>query len=375
MFHSVADHLDSLPWKSIVCSPRHFDSYLSCLKSAGYRSIPLSDCIGHLRDDLPLPKKSIVLTFDEGYLDNWVNAYPLLRKYGFTATVFVATDFTDPRDTVRKTLEDNWAGKVGSEELDWYGYLSMSELREMTRSGVFEVGSHTRTHTWYFISPEIVDFHRPGDPYVWLEWNRDPAGKPFWMKRGRDGRWGAPVHAYAPALTARIYREEEGLSEALTAFVAKRGGELFFREADWRKTLGEVAESAGAAGVSMSYESEEEHIERARDEVVMSKKILEEGLGREVPLLAWPNDAYNGKLMELACGEAGYELICAVEECDRRSAGCLCVERIYVGEKFRSLFLDALWFRLRMVKSGSGVMASILRGAAGVRRSARRLLK
>jgi hypothetical protein len=371
MFHSVADHLDPLPWKSIVCSVKRFDAFLSTLKSAGYRSVPLSDCIGFLKNHMPLPPKSIVITFDDGFLDNWVNAYPLLKKYGFNATVFMATDFIDPRDTVRKTLGDYWKGRAGLGELDWYGYLSMNEMREMIRSGVFEVGSHTKTHTWYFSSAEIVDYHRPGDPYVWLEWNRDPAGKPFWMKRGRDDAWGAPVYAYTPALTARICRENEGVREDLVAFVQQRGGESFFRERDWRKRLSDRATSLGADNLPSSCETGEEYLARVKDEVVTSRRILEEGLGRKVNLLAWPNDAYTEDLCELAFQEARYELLCVVEQCVKHPCDYYCLQRTYVGEKFRSFLLDSIWFRMKVVKAGDGRMSAFLRGAAGVRKTAR----
>lgn len=373
MFHSVAEHLESLPWKSLLCSPGRFDTFLSCLKGAGYRSVRLSECIAHLREGLPLPPRAVVITFDDGYLDNWVNAYPLLKKHGYSAAVFVATDFIDPRDTVRKTLEDYWAGKSGLHELDCDGYLSLAELREMTRDGTFEVGSHTRTHTWYFTSPQIVDFHRPGDPYVWLEWNRNPSGKPFWMKRPRDGQWGAPVYAYSPALTGRIYREKEGLRDALVRFVSGMGGEAFFREKGWRKKLLEVTRSLESGGDAPAYETEEEYLERARDEIKGSREILEEGLGHDIRLLAWPNDAYNGTLMELACGEAGYELVCTVRDCRGRAGSCLCMERIYIGQKYRSAALDSLWFRAKVAMAGGSIAASLIRAAAGVRRHLRSL--
>ena len=80
-----------------------------------------------------------MLTFDDGYLDNWVFVWPLLRKYGMRATVFVTADFIEPDGPPRPTLEDVWGGKIRMEELQAAGFLRPSELRIMSESGVIDV--------------------------------------------------------------------------------------------------------------------------------------------------------------------------------------------------------------------------------------------
>lgn len=366
MFHSVADYFDPLPWKPIVCSVATFDSYLSHLKKAGFTTVSLSDYIGFLNGGESLPPKPVVLTFDDGYMDNWVNAFPILKKYGFKATVYVTTDFIDPRDMVRKTLEDYWEGKTALEELDWYGYLSWNELRVMVDSGVFEVGSHAVTHTWHFSSPEIVDFHRPDDPYVWFEWNRDPARKPFWMMDERDGRWGSPVYSFGPALTTRIYRPSQEMEQALTAYVRKEGGTSFFNMKGWRERLFKFAlDIRKEFGDQGDYEGEQQYWSRAKNEVISSKRILEDGLGRKINTLAWPNDAHNSKLVEFAYEEAHYELTCMVEDCGNEAGEYPWVSRTYIGEKYGSWMWNNLWFRAKMAATGDDLTASLLK--AGLR--------
>ncbi len=372
MFHSVADRFDPLPWKAIVCSTRTFATYLSRLHSSGFQSVPLIDYLGFLQGKTTIPDRSVVITFDDGYLDNWVNGLPLLEQYGFTATVFVATDFIDPRDIRRSTLLDYREGRVAENELDWYGYLSWPELREMHRRGTFDIGSHTKTHTWYFSSPRIVDFHRPGDPYVWLEWNRKPDRKPFWMKDGRDGRWGAPVYAYEPALTTRIYREDADLEHALIDYVREHGGETFFDREGWRTELFAVVDRVRAGqNAQVEMESEESYERRVREELVESRRILEEGLGKKIEIVSWPNDSYNCDLAGIACNEAGYKLICAVETCDREELDCPCVSRHFVGDKYDSAMLNIVWFSLKMAMIRDTAIGGFLRRAAKLRRQVR----
>src|SRR5690606_7189850 len=76
----------------ITVSPVNFEQHLLWLKRRGYSSLTSSQFADHLSGQ-PVPRKSVLITFDDGYLDNWVYAYPLLKKYGFTAMVFLVTSW------------------------------------------------------------------------------------------------------------------------------------------------------------------------------------------------------------------------------------------------------------------------------------------
>lgn len=105
-------------------TPDAFETQMDYLATNGYHPIQLADLANHLLNDTPLPDKPIVLTFDDGYADNYTNVFPTLRKFKFTATFFVITDFVN---------ENRW------------GYLSWTQLAEMVKGGM-EVGSHTVDH-------------------------------------------------------------------------------------------------------------------------------------------------------------------------------------------------------------------------------------
>lgn len=105
-------------------TPEHFEQQLAYLREAGYQSISLEQLLRYLALGEPLPEKPIVLTFDDGYRDNYENALPLLQKYGFTASFFLVTKPIDDGDP---------------------NYLSWDMVIEMSRAGM-EFGAHTYRH-------------------------------------------------------------------------------------------------------------------------------------------------------------------------------------------------------------------------------------
>ena len=107
----------------LCVSKEEFDRQIALLAGQGYHAISLGDLNEFLHYRRGLPEKSVVITIDDGYRSVYEIAYPILLKYGFTAAVFVYTDFIS----------------VGSKALTW------DQLREMKASG-FEVGSHTASH-------------------------------------------------------------------------------------------------------------------------------------------------------------------------------------------------------------------------------------
>jgi peptidoglycan/xylan/chitin deacetylase (PgdA/CDA1 family) len=123
MYHHVSDSL-SPSLKKMHVSLNKFEQQMRFLSQKGFRCLSLSDAITNWQQDKPQPERSFVLTFDEGYIDTYENASPILRKFGFTATIFV----------VVKPVED------GNK-----GYLSWQEMRELAQNH-FTFGSHTLTH-------------------------------------------------------------------------------------------------------------------------------------------------------------------------------------------------------------------------------------
>lgn len=100
-----------------------FDDQIRYLAENGYHAISPDQLMGYLKYGRALPDKPVLITFDDGYLDNYKNAYPILKMYGFTATVFLVTAF------------------IGNDDR----FMTWDQVREMQKNG-FVFGSHTVNH-------------------------------------------------------------------------------------------------------------------------------------------------------------------------------------------------------------------------------------
>ena len=125
-----------------------FKSHLLYLKGHGYRSVSLDMFHKHLTGDIVLPDKSVLITFDDGYADNWICAWPILKECGMKAVIFVTTRrLDDAPDVLRPTLAEGAQCPVTrNDERRPEGFVSWKELKRMVSSGVFEAASHTHTH-------------------------------------------------------------------------------------------------------------------------------------------------------------------------------------------------------------------------------------
>lgn len=119
-YHRFADECESP-----LCMPtRAFKQQIRYLKDNGYHAVTPEDLLAFLEYRQPLPRKSVLITIDDGYRSAYDIAYPVLRENGFTATLFIYTELID----------------VAPIALTW------NQLLEMKRSG-FAIGSHTINHS------------------------------------------------------------------------------------------------------------------------------------------------------------------------------------------------------------------------------------
>jgi len=141
----------------ITVSPANFESQIAWLAADGWTSLSLDEYAGFLAGK-PVPRKSIVITFDDGYLDNWVYAYPILRKYGMRATVFVVTGWMGDgpvrphagiEGATLPATPDHRGCETAIFERDAHDDVMMrwSEARQAIADGTFEIHCHTHSHT------------------------------------------------------------------------------------------------------------------------------------------------------------------------------------------------------------------------------------
>ncbi len=310
MYHSVGRVMPDWHWAVLTLVASSFESHLKALARGGYTTVGLPELYEYVAKKRALPKRTIVLTLDDGYVDNWTYVVPLLRRYQFTATVLVTPEFVDPSDVVRPTLEDVWAGRVAEPDLAVRGFMSWKELAAASADGTLSVQSHALTHTWYPSGPEVVDFHHPGDAHYWLDWNATPSEKPYYLKNLGRTRvpWGMPVYVHAKSLQATAYRPDPGEAPYVVARAAEAGGERLFERADWRDVLKQaVADYRAQHGVRGAYETAPERRARFERELLESQRIIQQRLGTPVRHFVWPGGGYCDE--SLAIGLANYDSV------------------------------------------------------------------
>lgn len=292
MYHSVGIADAGWVWNELVCPVALFEGQLKDLAARGYEPTTLDEVragqVSGERDN----RRRVVLTFDDGYLDNWVYVYPLLKRAGWKGVVYVNPEFVDPGSTPRPTLEDVWSGRCSEGELETRGFLNWAELALLDRSGVLEIANHSMSHTWYPTGPEVLDFHRPGLSTPWLAWNARPERKPYYLQEDQSQfvPWGSPVHSNGRSLGVRRWYPDPDVERALTEHVAVHGGAQFFDRPNWRPMLDAVAHEADR-GYGRA-ETDDEMMARFRAEILDSAQVLAGRLGRSVPHFCWPGGAY-----------------------------------------------------------------------------------
>lgn len=148
----------------ITTSPDNFERQLIWLARHRYRSLSSAEFARHLRGQ-KAPARSVLITFDDGYLDNWVYAYPLLKKYGYTALVFLVTSWVNDGPVRHYLGQDGLPATPAHAECERRieqgcsdeVILRWSEIQAMHEAGVFEFHSHTHTHTRWDQSVRVAE--------------------------------------------------------------------------------------------------------------------------------------------------------------------------------------------------------------------------
>jgi len=129
-------------------SPESFKAQMAFLKRHRYNVVRLEDLSEMVREN-KLPSKTIAITFDDGYEDNYLNAYPVLKGLGLPATIFIIP------------------AMIGND-----GYLTWDQVVEMSESGIITIGSHSLSHPWLSslavqeLDREIIDSKRSIESHI-----------------------------------------------------------------------------------------------------------------------------------------------------------------------------------------------------------------
>lgn len=192
-YHKIASPPPDARIRGGYTPPERFAAQMAYLKKRGFVFYTASELVEHFRAFGKYPARGIAVTFDDGWKDNYESAFPVLKRLGIKATIFMIPSCVGRVST--KALSEGESGRE---------HLSREEILEMDGHGV-EFGSHTLNHRLlHQISPDEVRFE--------LEES----------KRQIEGLLGKPckVLAYPGGHydeTARRLAEEAGYTAAFTS--------------------------------------------------------------------------------------------------------------------------------------------------------------
>ena len=241
-----------------------FRDHLAWLKQNGYQTISPETLIDYLDGKVAsLPSKPILLTFDDGTIENFSIVYPVLQEFGYTGVSFVITSS------------------------DFTSYSQKAWWRTVDRSGILEIESHSHSHGLVWTGPEIVDFFSGEED-------------DYYLIKGRDSRLGAPIYQFDYELISNRYLPDKRIADLCVRYVAQNGGTDFFKKANWENELLLVVENfRNHYQERGSYEQESQRMLRLRTELYRSKKFIELtiGRGKEVEYFAYPWGVYDEELI------------------------------------------------------------------------------
>ena len=250
-------------------SPAEFEEHLKLIKKSNTFKIE------EIEDkNNKLPKNSILVTFDDGYEDNYKYAFPLLKKYNVKATIFLNTAYigTDP------------------------GYMSWNQIREMYESGLADFQLHTHSHFSVISKIEVESFFGEKDKEK-KELSRE-------MKNiyGKEDVKDYPVLKKRGETAVRGYKITEEFIEKYEELLLKY--KTLETEEKYKKLKSAVENELSGCIKEYSYE---EYKERVRKEILVNKEEIEENLGKKAWYLANPWGHKSKELVEILkeCGIKG----------------------------------------------------------------------
>lgn len=140
MYHGVSDDRRRR-FRQFVVSPQSFEEQMAYLAQQSYRGCSVSELVDARSQRTPLEPNMIALTFDDAFQELVPNAVPVLRRFGFSATIYVPTAYVG--------ASSRWLAGIGEGDRP---ILDVQQLRELAATGI-ECGAHSHTHPQLDVLP------------------------------------------------------------------------------------------------------------------------------------------------------------------------------------------------------------------------------
>lgn len=350
-------HLISNDTSHLSVRPAIFEEQCRSLAEKGWFGVGLAEAEDFLIHGAPLPEKSFLLTFDDGFLDNYVYAWPIMRKYGHKGVIFAVADRISEAQQacaaqnpgaaslIRPTVADVWSENCNQEDLPMVdkllhegdlGYtvrrdlfLNWDEARLMEKSGVMAIAGHSTRHESVFAGPGFSDFVRPRENLRTFYHTVPPSF------------WGLPDFDRVPELANRAFIPSSELREEIKNLVPQddSGALEFFKSptnVDRLKAL--VERHAGNLGEFESFEAQRRRMQEIMDR---SQAVLSRELGHKIRSFCWPWGVFCEEARQAGLA-AGFEVFYTTRLGVNRPAAPLAVSRLKVKNRTDSWLLGRL---------------------------------
>jgi peptidoglycan/xylan/chitin deacetylase (PgdA/CDA1 family) len=147
MYHHINPHKGDM----FTVTPEVFEGQMAYLAKAGYKALSLDELSAFIKRDLDLRQKAVVITFDDGWLDNYIYAFPVLERYKLRATMFIVSDWIEKSSEKSNGIPAYIPTDEESKDLVRKGeehkvVLTWELIKNMADSGLIDFFSHTKDH-------------------------------------------------------------------------------------------------------------------------------------------------------------------------------------------------------------------------------------
>lgn len=360
-------HLISNDASHLSVRPAVFEEQCRSLAAKGWFGIGLAEAEEFLINGAPLPKKSFLMTFDDGFLDNYVYAWPIMRKYGHKGVIFAVADrISEAQQTsearsqtgqspLRPTIEDIWSGNCAREDLPLVDkllhagdlghtvrrdlFFTWDEARLMEKSGVMSIAGHSTRHESVFAGPSFAGFLRPKEQLRTFCHTVPPSC------------WGLPDFERVPELAHRAFIPSPELVEAIKGLVPQEEAAAleFFqapgRVAELEALLEKYKHNLG------EFESPQAQRLRLAEVMNRSQAVLSRELGHKIKSFCWPWGIFCEEARQTGLA-AGFEVFYTTELGINRPGAPLAVSRFKVKNRTDSWLLGRLRLYSRPLLGG-----------------------
>lgn len=356
-YHSISDNKDRLS-----VPPSEFEEHCRLLKIKGWTGVALAEAEAYFLKRKSLPRKSCLITFDDGYQDNYVYAEPILRKYGHSGTIFPVANFLNPTENPRPTIESApgetfaplhrrqriyRAGTIPTWKID---FCNWAEIKQMQHDGVMAAAPHSMRHGRVVRTLDIASFYPQTNSLLG-----------FFETPSFDVPWGFPRFPIGHELCWPAWRIAPELFDLVRNIVPQNEKEAraFCRNEKERANLIKAIRSLPSLG---ERESLDQYRKRVFAEICQCRDLFAEKLGVSPISFCWPWGSHNQIVRDEAI-RAGFRIFFTTERGPNFKSGALAVKRMMVrpGWSGETLLARIMLAANPLVEAPTGWSAKLLR--------------